>query len=49
MLTEQMPHPKGSRVLHLGHKMCEACGRKRARRHSPFCSQECAETFLYYD
>ncbi|MWV59433.1 hypothetical protein [Rathayibacter sp. VKM Ac-2754] len=49
MLTERQTHSKPSLTLHLGHRLCEACGRKRARRHSPFCSQECAETFMYYD
>ncbi|WP_170116373.1 hypothetical protein [Rathayibacter caricis] len=49
MLIELPPRLTGARLLHLNHKKCEACGSNRARRHSPFCSQECASTFVYYD
>jgi predicted nucleic acid-binding Zn ribbon protein len=49
MLIDFHPRLNNSRVANLSHKKCEACGRKPARRHSPFCSQECAETFMYYD
>lgn len=49
MLIDFHPRLTNSRVTPFGQKKCEACGRKPARRHSSFCSQECAETFLYYD
>lgn len=33
----------------LRRRTCEACRLRPARKHDPFCSQECAETFVYYD
>lgn len=48
--TSSAPHDTFvSRVLHHQVHMCESCRKRKARRHSSFCSQECAETFMYYD